>query len=137
MISMGDRAVMTRDYYAIRTVLLTSRNSFSRSRPCSAQFRLHRDFGIQQFRDRAAALGVCGGGLELLLRRARHAGLDDEVNLFDRKTLRLLFERDGCGGVVFIGGQAGVAELSRQRHRETAGMRGGDQLFRVGADATL
>src|SRR5690606_31692527 len=31
------------------------------------------------------------------------------------------------------GGEAGLAELGRQRHGEAAGVRGGDQLFGVGA----
>src|SRR5262245_54598625 len=98
---------------------------------------VQRDLGVEQPRDRAAGLGVVGSRVELVLRRARDLGHQVERRLGDSEARVLLLHRDRAGDLEALRGEAGVAELARERHREAAGVRRRDQLLGVRALAAL
>src|SRR5258708_2108869 len=57
--------------------------------------------------------------------------------LGDAEAVANFFETHGCGGLHFLGGQARAAKLRGERHRETPGVRRGQQLFGIRAYAVL
>src|SRR5207248_2161575 len=57
--------------------------------------------------------------------------------LGDCETVGELVERNGRSRLELACGHAGVSELRRERHRETAGVRRGEELFGVSADPIL
>ena len=57
--------------------------------------------------------------------------------LGNREGVSDFFQAYGGGGFKFLGGQAGIAELRGKRHGETPSVRGGEQLFRIGADTVF
>src|SRR5579863_1315005 len=93
--------------------------------------------GGDQLGDRAARLGRLGGALELGLVRVGELHRDLEVRGRDREAGLDLVERDGSLRVDVLRREAHLLQLRRQRHREAAGVRGGDQLFGAGAGAGL
>src|SRR6266851_2345014 len=95
------------------------------------------DFCLEEFRDRTAGFGGFHGGVELRFVRPRNTRNEVEMALSDRETVGELVERNGCSRLELACGHAGVAELRGERHRETAGVRRGEELFRIGADPIL
>jgi hypothetical protein len=95
------------------------------------------DLRVQQPRDRAALLRVAGGLLETGFRGAGDAGGDVEVDVRDSEAGVLFLERHGGGGRHAGGRGSGGRQLSGERHREAASMRGRDQFFGIRPDATV
>src|SRR5215813_2729897 len=55
----------------------------------------------------------------------------------DGKAVDHLFERDLGRGVHVLGGELGLAENQRQRHREVSGVSRADELLGIGAGLAL
>jgi hypothetical protein len=97
------------------------------------QLRVHGDFCVEQLGDGAAFLGIFCCFLELGFIGARDLDLHLQVGRGDSEAGIEFFKRYGGCGLNGLGRHAGIAELARKGHAETAGVGGGDQLFRVGA----
>src|SRR5204862_1997263 len=69
--------------------------------------------------------------------RPRNTRDEVEMALGDCETVGELVERNGRSRLELACGHAGVSELRRERHRETAGVRRGEELFGVSADPIL
>src|SRR5437588_10996012 len=95
------------------------------------------DFCPEEFRDRTAGFGGFHGGVEFRFVRPRNTRDEVEMALSDCETVGELVERNGCSRLELACGPAGVSELRRQRHREPAGVRRGEELFGVSADPIL
>src|SRR6266403_5070110 len=95
------------------------------------------DFCLEEFRDRTAGFGGFHSRVELRFVRPRNTRDEVEMALSDRETVGELVERNCCSRRELACRQAGVAELRGERHRETAGVRRGEELFRIGADPIL
>src|SRR4029077_3665409 len=63
----------------------------------------------------------------------RHRGAQRQRRAGDAKALAFRLQRDGGLGAEVGGSEAAALQLERQRHGETAGMRGGDELLGIGA----
>ena len=61
--------------------------------------------------------------------------LHRQVALGDGGRLAAHVEREHCGGLNGVRGEAGLGELGAEGHGEAAGVGCGDQLLRIGADA--
>ena len=72
-------------------------------------------------------------GVEGLLGGARDLRLQLQVALRDGKAVGLLFQGDGAHRFDALGLQIGAGQLRGKRHREAAGMRGGEQFLRIRA----
>src|ERR1700719_1677207 len=57
------------------------------------------------------------------------------MTLGDGKTVAYFSEGNGRGGFQFLRGHTSAAELPGERHGKTSGVRGGQQLFGIGADS--
>src|SRR5439155_17402479 len=86
------------------------------------QTRFQRDIGVEQFRNRTTGLRRFYSLIESFLACAGNARLQFQVALGDGESIALLFEGDGASGADAFGGQIGLPELSRERHREAAGV---------------
>src|SRR5271155_2316151 len=102
------------------------------------------EFGVEgdhraaeELGDGASGLGVGGGGVEGFGGGAGDLGYEVEMDLGDGEAGVGLLQRDRRSGADALGGEVGGAELSAERHAEASGVRGGEQLFRVGAYAVL
>ena len=99
------------------------------------QFRVQRNLGVQQTRNRAARLGAVGDGGEFLLVNAGNARRQVQMRFRDGETRIRFIQRDGGRGVDGGGGETGLAEFRRKRHRETARVRSRDQFLGIRPDA--
>jgi hypothetical protein len=109
------------------------RPSLAEDRSLPSQARVQRDLdAIERLRHRATKLRRVGDLGELHLVELRHASLAHEVTRADRKTAVSRFDRHARLRIDSLGLVARLAELERQRHGETRGVRGRKQLFRVG-----
>src|SRR5271163_379229 len=125
-----------------RALRLEPCNLPPRARARSAAFsgcqrRVQGDFGVQQLGHGTTGLRLGGELVELRLIRARDLGGEDQMNRGDGEAVRDLVQRDLGLGFHMLGLQLGFAQNERQRHRETTGVGGADQLLRVRAGLPL
>src|SRR5271156_621808 len=66
------------------------------------QVRAYRNFGFEEFRNRAANLRVLYRGVKFGLIRAGNLGDEIQVALGDRETVAVFRQRDGGGGLQFF-----------------------------------
>src|ERR1700683_567354 len=95
--------------------------------------RLHGDFGLEQTRDRAAFLGFSGGCFECRLIGISNFGGYVELHLGDGPAGVELLQSNRCRSFQAFWRDVYVAKLCCQCHGETARVRGGNQLFWIGA----
>src|SRR5207247_8642933 len=69
--------------------------------------------------------------------QSRHICLGVEIDLLDRRRTANDAQVDPSGRVDGGGWMSGVAESEAERHREAGGVRGGEQLLRIGSFAVL
>src|SRR5437867_5294903 len=111
-----------------RTIRPTiTRTGRIRSRDPEAQ----RDLRLQEAGDRTALLGGVRGGPDFGGVRARHVGRDLEVDFFHRPPRVRLVEIRGRLRLDAFGRDARFPQLAGERHREAAGLRGGDEFLGV------
>src|SRR5258708_32098097 len=103
--------------------------------PSGFETRADADFGLEQFRNRAARFRSLNRRVELGLVRARNFCDEVEVALGDCETVRELLQGNGGGRLQLLRAQSGVTKLRGERHRETPGMRRCKKFLRIGTHA--
>jgi len=101
------------------------------------QTRGHCNFGVEQARDRAVLLRVLRSFVEGSFVSAGYPGFYIQMNGRNSEAGVGLFECQGRFGVNGLCCHVRVAELTAQRHRESAGVRRSHQLFGIGANTIL
>ena len=96
--------------------------------------RSHCNFGVEQARDRAVLLRVLRSFVEGGFVSAGYPGFYIQMNGRNSKAGVGLFEYQGRFGVNGLCCHVRVAELTAQRHRESAGVRRSHQLFGIGTN---
>src|SRR6266850_2145494 len=98
---------------------------------------VHRDLRVEELGDGTAALRVLHGLVERRLVGVRDSHRRLQMAGGDRETAFHLFQAHRGRRVDAVRLHAGVAELRRQRHRKTGGVRRGYQLLGVRPLLTL
>ena len=93
---------------------------------------LQRDLGVEQLGDRAIGLCVGGDCGETLRVDPRHMRFQHQVRTADLEAVAVLVELDRRPGSEGAVAQSFAGQREAERHRETGGVGGGDQLFRIG-----
>src|SRR6266498_3582959 len=96
------------------------------------QLRVHRDLRLQESRDRAACFRRFCGLSESLGGGAGDLSDDLQMRLRDGPVRVHAVERDRGRRAQALRHEVHLAELGRERHREAAGVRRGDELLGVG-----
>src|SRR5262245_22212204 len=99
----------------------------------SRQFGVERDFRVEDLGDRAVLLGFTGHAHERGLIQVRYRGAQRQGRAGNAKALAFRLQGDGGLGAELGRSEAAALQLERERHGETAGVRGGDELLGVGA----
>src|SRR5271166_2132411 len=97
----------------------------------SDQLGIERDLRLQELRDWTVQLSVLGQLAESRFAEIRHLGAQRESRAADAEAIAVRVKGDSGLGIEFAWGIARALQLKSERHREAAGMRGSDQLFRV------
>src|SRR5690606_27474840 len=101
------------------------------------QTGIHGDGRMQQLGDWAPRLGSRCSRFKSRLVGAWHASRHIQMDRRNGKSVRRLLQGDGGRRLDPLGSKACLTQLSGERHRETSGVGGADQLFRVGAGRTF
>src|SRR6266851_6440567 len=96
-----------------------------------------RNFGLEKLGNGATGFRSLDRGIEFGFVRTGDASDEIEMTLGDAEAVSDFFEGDGGGGFKFLRGETGIAELRGKRHGEAARVRGGEQLFGIGAHAVF
>src|SRR6266851_218507 len=96
------------------------------------QSRLERDRRrLESLRHRATVFGGSGLAVERAFVDIRDLRFAVQLDLGDLKAFADFVNVNRRGGVNSLGLEPAAAEAGRKRHRETAGVRGSDQLLRI------
>src|SRR4029077_527725 len=100
---------------------------------CSDEFRVQRNFGVQNLGNRAILFGVLGQFGEFRFVKVRHLGTQSQSRAADLEAFAFRLERNrGLGGELG-GSKAGSLHPECESHGEATSVRRGDELFGVGA----
>src|SRR5688500_2167910 len=113
------------------------RLTFAATALCVHELRVELDLGAgERLRHRAALFGALGVFLELGLGDVGDGGLCGELDPRDLEALADLLEMNLRRRADPGRGKAALAQPGREGHRETAGVGGADQFFRIRAGLT-
>src|SRR6266478_9061695 len=103
----------------------------------SDQLRIQCDLGPEHPGDRAILLGVLRQSSEGVLIEIWYARAQGQGGEADSEALLVLFEGDGCLGIELRRRVPRALQSKGQGHSEAPGVRGGEQLLRVGSFLAL
>src|SRR5437868_9286453 len=86
---------------------------------------------LEELADWAAGLGVASSLVELGLLCARNPGSGLQVHFGDSKAAVRLLQGRRRGGADIVRGEARLAQLRTESHREAGGMGGSQKLLRI------
>ena len=99
----------------------------------SDQFGVQRDRGVENLGDWAVFLGLLGHSCKISFVEVWHLGAQSKSGPADAKSLTLWLKSDSGLCAELSGRITSPLQLKSQRHGEASGVRGSDQLFRIGA----
>ena len=97
------------------------------------QLVTQRDIRLIKLRHRTSCLRILHRLLKRLFTGGGHLGLQFQMTLRNRPAVGQLLERNRAYRFQTLRGQSRLSQLRGQRHRETPGVSGRQQLFRIGA----